>query len=55
MTDGDIYSVVAEPGDLAFVAGVEQNRSSGLLPVLISHEVSLFEGAVLQESKVINL
>lgn len=49
------YSIVAEPGDIAFIASVEQNRSCRLLPVLVSHKVSLLEGAILQEPKVINL
>lgn len=49
------HSIVAEPGDVSFVAGVEENRSSWLLPVFVSNEVSLLEGAILQESKVINL
>lgn len=51
----DIYSIVAEPGDVAFIASVEQNRSPGLLPVFVSNKVSLLEGAILQESKMINL
>lgn len=50
-----IYCIVAEPGDVAFIPSVEQNRSSRMLPVFVSHEVSLFEGAILEESKVINL
>lgn len=41
------YSVVAEPGDVALIAGVEQNGSSGLLPVSVCHEIPLFERAVL--------
>lgn len=49
------HGIVAEPGDVSFVACVEENRSSWLLPVLVSNEVSLLEGAILQESKVINL
>lgn len=49
------HGIVAEPGDVSFIAGVEENRSSRLLPVLVSNEVSLLEGAILQESKVINL
>lgn len=43
----DTYSIVAEPGDVTFIASVEQNRSSRLLPVFVSHKVSLFEGAIL--------
>lgn len=43
----DLYSIVAEPGDVAFIARVEQNGSIGLLPVFVCHQVSLFEGAVL--------
>lgn len=50
-----IYSIVAEPGDVAFIASVEQNRSCGLLPLFVSHKVSLLEGAILQESKMVNL
>lgn len=51
----DIYGVVAEPGDVAFIAGVEQNGSIGLMPVFVSYKVPLFEGGVLEESKMINL
>lgn len=49
------YCVVAEPGDVSFISGVEQNRSIWLVPVFVSHKVSLLKGAVLKESKVINL
>lgn len=49
------YGVVAEPGDVAFIAGVEQNGSPGPLPVLVGHEVALLEGSILQEAKMINL
>lgn len=55
LTDENTYGIVAEPGDVALITGVEQNRSSRLLPVLVSYKVPLFEGAILQESKVINL
>lgn len=49
------YSVVAEPGDVAFIAGVEQNGSPRFLPVFVSDEVALLEGPILQEAKMINL
>lgn len=49
------YGVVAEPGDVAFIAGVEQNGSPRFLPVFFSDEVALLEGAILQEAKMINL
>lgn len=51
----DIYSVVAEPGYVAFISSIEQNRSSRLLPVFVRQKVSLFEGAILKESKMVNL
>lgn len=49
------YGVVAEPGDVAFIAGVEQNGSSRFPPVPVSNEVPLLEGSILQEPKMINL
>lgn len=51
----ETHGVVAEPGDVAFIAGVEQNGSSRLPPVLVSNKVALLEGAILQEAKVVNL
>lgn len=51
----DAHSVVAEPGDVALVASVEQNGSPGLLPVFVGHKVPLFEGAILEETEMINL
>lgn len=49
------YSVVTEPRDVSFVAGVKQNRAVALVPVLIVNKVPLLEHAILQKPKVINL
>lgn len=51
----ETHGVIAEPGNVAFIAGVEQNGSSRLPPVLVSNKVALLEGAILQEAKVVNL
>lgn len=50
-----IHRIVAEPGDVSLIARIEENWSSGLLPVFVINKISLFEGAILQESKVIDL
>ena len=49
------YSIIAEPCDVPFIPGVEQDGPPLLMPVLVGHQVALFEGAILKEAKMINL
>lgn len=49
------YSVVTEPCDVSFIAGVKQNWAVVLVPVLVVDQVPLLEHAILQKPKVINL
>lgn len=49
------YSVVTEPGDVSFIAGVKQNWPIFLVPVLVVDKVPLLECAILQKPKMIDL
>ena len=55
MSMSSSYSIIAEPGDVAFVPGVKQDGPPCLMPVLVGHQVALFEGAILKKAKMINL
>lgn len=49
------YSVVTEPRDVSFIAGVKQNWAVVVVPVLVVEKVPLLEHAILQKPKVIDL
>lgn len=49
------YRVVTEPCDVSFIASVKQNWALCLVPVLVVDKVPLFERAILQKPKVIDL
>lgn len=49
------YSVVTEPCDVSFIAGVKQNWAVVLVPVLVVDKVPLLEHAILQKPIVIDL
>ncbi len=50
-----IYSVVTEPRDVSFIARIKQDWASFLVPVLVIKKIPLFECAILQKAKMVNL